>query len=98
MADNKRKLARTGGVSIKLSEKSLSEEDTLSYVLEKFSQSKLPPRKVVFEVTENAALASLSNAENFIRVLGEYGCRFLLGDFGSGQSSYAYLKHLPFDL
>ena len=97
MADNKRKLARMGGVSIKLSEKSVSEEDTLVYVLEQFSQSKLPPRKVIFEVTENAALASLSNAENFIRVLGEYGCRFLLDDFGSGQSSYAYLKHLPFD-
>ena len=97
MADNKRKLARMGGVSIKLSEKSVSEEDTLAYVLEQFSQSKLPPRKVIFEVTESAALASLSNAENFIRVLGEYGCRFLLDDFGSGQSSYAYLKHLPFD-
>ena len=97
MADNKRKLARMGGVSIKLSEKSVSEEDTLVYVLEQFSQSKLPPRKVIFEITENVALASLSNAENFIRVLGEYGCRFLLDDFGSGQSSYAYLKHLPFD-
>ena len=97
MADNKHRLARMGGVSIKLSEKSLSEEETLAYVLEQFSLSKLPPRKVVFEVTENAALASLSNAENFIRVLGEYGCRFLLDDFGSGQSSYAYLKHLPFD-
>ena len=97
MSDNKRKLALMGGVSIKLSEKSLSDENTLAYVLDQFFKSKLPPRKVVFEITENPTLTSLSNAENFIRVLGEYGCRFLLDDFGNGQSSYAYLKHLPFD-
>ena len=97
MADNRRRVARMGGISIKLSEKTLSEEETLTYVLEQFSISKLPPREVVFEVTESAALASLSNTENFIRVLGEYCCRFLLDDFGSGHSSYAYLEHLPFE-
>ena len=52
---------------------------------------------MVFQINESTAINSLSNAENFIRVLGEYGCRFLLDDFGSGQSSYSYLKHLPVD-
>jgi len=97
MADNKRTLARVGGCSINLSAPSLSDEELLEFVLEQFSLTKLPPGKVLFEVTESSAIQSLSNAENFIRVMKEYGCRFSLDDFGSGHSSYSYLKHLPVD-
>lgn len=97
MSDNKRCLTKLGGLSINLSGQSLSDEDILEFVLDQFTKCKLPPAKVMFEVTESSSINSLSNAENFIRVLKEYGCRFLLDDFGSGHSSYSYLKHLPVD-
>ena len=97
MADNKRRLLRLGGLSINVSAQSLSDEQILPFVLEQFTRTRLPPGKVLFEITEHAAIQSLSNAENFVRVLKEYGCRFLLDDFGTGHSSYSYLKHLPLD-
>ena len=97
MAANKRKLLKLGGCAINLSGQSLSEESILSYVLEQFEVTKLPPAKVIFEVTESTEIGSLSNAENFINVMREYGCRFSLDDFGSSHSSYSYLKQLPVD-
>lgn len=97
MAANKRKLLKLGGCAINLSGQSLSEEAILSYVLEQFETSKVPPAKVLFEITESTEIGSLSNAENFINVMREYGCRFSLDDFGSSHSSYAYLKQLPVD-
>ncbi len=97
MSENKRKLAKLGGCSVNLSGQSLSDESLLEFVLDQFSRTQLPPGKVLFEVTESATIKSLSNAENFIRVLREYGCKFLIDDFGSGHASYSYLKHLPVD-
>ena len=97
MVNNKHKLIALDGFSINLSAQSLSDESILSFVLHQFARSKLPPGKVLFEVTEHSAITSLSNAENFIRVLRKYGCRFLLDDFGTGHSSYSYLKYLPLD-
>jgi diguanylate cyclase (GGDEF)-like protein len=97
MVNNKRKLITLDGFSINLSAQSLSDESILPFVLDQFTRSRLPPGKVLFEVTEHSEIASLSNAENFIRVLKEYGCRFLLDDFGTGHASYSYLKHLPLD-
>lgn len=97
MAENRRKVSGVGGYSINLSGHSLSDETLIEYVLEQFSTTKVPPGKVVFEVTETAAIASLSTAADFIRVLKEYGCRFSLDDFGTGHATYSYLKTLTVD-
>jgi diguanylate cyclase (GGDEF)-like protein/PAS domain S-box-containing protein len=82
---------------INLSARSLANEEFLSYVIGRFDDTGIAPEKICFEVTETAAIANLSSATRFVRALQEWGCRFALDDFGSGLSSFAYLKNLPVD-
>ncbi len=97
MAKHRSKVDAVGGYSINLSGLTLGDDSLLRYVLERLTESQVPPSKVVFEVTESAAIDTLSVAVNFINTLREYGCRFALDDFGTGDASFAYLKTLPID-
>jgi diguanylate cyclase (GGDEF)-like protein/PAS domain S-box-containing protein len=83
--------------SINLSGVSLADEDFLIFVTTELASTGLPPDKICFEITETAAIANLPGAMRFIEVLRRIGCRFALDDFGSGLSSFAYLKSLPVD-
>ena len=83
--------------SLNLSGRSLGDDDCLRYIENQFREFSLPPEKICFEITETEAIANLSKATRFIKQLQSHGCRFALDDFGSGFSSYAYLKHLPVD-
>jgi len=69
----------------------------LAFISEQFSLWAIPTHKVCFEITETAAIANLSCATKFINHLRERGCSFHWMIFGSGLSSFAYLKNLPVD-
>jgi diguanylate cyclase (GGDEF)-like protein len=82
---------------LNLSGHSLGDEEFLPFVMRQFKDTKIPPQKICFEVTETAAIGNLAMAYRFIKVLKQQGCQFALDDFGSGLSSFAYLKNLAVD-
>jgi EAL domain-containing protein (putative c-di-GMP-specific phosphodiesterase class I) len=59
--------------------------------------AKVDPKKLVFEITETAAIQTIEHAQRLSRELSALGCEIALDDFGSGFGSFYYLKHLPFD-
>ena len=75
----------------------MGDDAFLEYVLEEIEVTGVSPQRICFEITETAAVENLAQAMIFIRVLKEHGCRFVLDDFGSGLSSFAYLKNLQVD-
>ncbi len=83
--------------SINLSGLSLGNGEFLEYICNKVKNAGFPGEKICFEITETAAIANLTSAIHFIRTLKSLGCKFALDDFGSGLSSFAYLKTLPVD-
>ena len=97
MIEHPAQLDTLGGLSINLSGASLNEEGLYEYIYDLSNLLQVPMNKVCFEVTETAGVANLSNASDFILKLKKTGCLFSLDDFGSGMSSYAYLKNLPVD-
>lgn len=82
---------------INLSGQSLTDEYLLEFVIGALAQRQISPRKIYFEITETAAIANFKNAIRFITAMQEHGVRFALDDFGSGLSSFAYLKNMPVD-
>jgi len=101
-AEFARIIAREGPVdehrwAINLSGASLSEDDFLRFLRTEFESSGIPYAAICFEITETAAIANFIKARLLIRELKALGCGFSLDDFGSGMSSFGYLKHLPVD-
>ena len=89
--------AQKGLVSINLSGQSLTNPAFLDTVISKIQHFNIEPRKLCFEITETAAISNFASASAFIARLKGLGCHFALDDFGSGLSSFGYLKSLPVD-
>jgi len=84
-------------ISINISGPSLVDPEFINFVYDKFIETSLPPEKICFEITETAAIFNLNTATLFISKMKKIGCQFALDDFGSGLSSFAYLKNLKVD-
>lgn len=84
-------------LSINLSGASISEDTFLDFIQQRLEFYRIAPEDICFEITETAAIHRLSQATRLIQQLKEAGCQFALDDFGSGLSSFAYLKNMPVD-
>ena len=82
---------------INLSGNSLSDDGFFGYIREKLQQYRLDPSLICFEITETATISRLNSAVAFIKEIKNIGAKFALDDFGSGLSSFAYLKTIPVD-
>ena len=80
--------------AINLSGQSLADRTVLDAILTQIDQCDIDPSRLCFEITETAAISHLASAQAFIGVLRGRGCSFALDDFGSGLSSFRYLKDL----
>ncbi|MEJ2564540.1 MAG: DUF1631 family protein [Gammaproteobacteria bacterium] len=98
MNDNAEVVDAIAGFNINLSGESLNEEGFVDFILEQLQGVRIPYEKICFEVTETVGVTSLSDATLGIERIKDAGCRFALDDFGSGMSSYGYLKNLPVDM
>lgn len=83
--------------AINLSGQSICDHDFLNYIVNKLDESGVSPSSVCFEITETALVSNFFYAEKLLEILKGMGCSFSLDDFGSGLSSFGYLKRLNVD-
>ncbi|WP_124949697.1 EAL domain-containing protein [Sulfuriferula thiophila] len=81
-------------LAVNLSGRSLDDAGLIDFIAEQLELYQVDHRRLMFEITETAALSDLQDAQRFIEALREMGCMVSLDDFGNGFSSFAYLKYL----
>jgi diguanylate cyclase (GGDEF)-like protein/PAS domain S-box-containing protein len=84
-------------LAINLSGNSINDSGFLPFIKAEIGKYNIPPGIICFEITETVAIANIQAAAVLIQELRRLGCRFALDDFGSGLSSFAYLRNLQVD-
>ncbi|RKQ90448.1 PAS domain S-box-containing protein/diguanylate cyclase (GGDEF)-like protein [Solirubrobacter pauli] len=89
---------RTLTFHINLSGGSFGDPSLLAKIRAELARTGVDPSRLVFEITETAAVGNFDEARAFATALTDIGCQLALDDFGAGFSSFVYLKQLPFDI
>ena len=97
LTENPGTLERVATCFIKLSTPSIVGTKFLNFVCDALENSPVPAEKICFDISESVAITNLTDATRLMNTLTKLGCRFALDGFGSGHSSFAYLKTLPVD-
>ena len=84
-------------LNVNLSGKSIGDRKLAALIEEALAESGIDPARLIFELTETAAIANVEDAKVFASRLRGKGCQFALDDFGAGFGSFYYLKTFPFD-
>ncbi|WP_413285874.1 EAL domain-containing protein [Vibrio sp. MA40-2] len=87
-----------GLCSINLSGQSIGNKDFVRFLLQSIENCNVPSHKICIEITETAAMGNMERAIALFTEIKKRGCLIALDDFGSGLSSFAYLKKLPVDI
>ncbi|RKQ87111.1 PAS domain S-box-containing protein/diguanylate cyclase (GGDEF)-like protein [Solirubrobacter pauli] len=84
-------------IEVNLSGRSIGDPELPELIEREIALTGIDPARLVFEITETAAITNMRDAQTFAERLKQLGCRFALDDFGAGFASFYYLKHLPLD-
>jgi diguanylate cyclase (GGDEF)-like protein/PAS domain S-box-containing protein len=82
-------------IAINLSAQGFSDERLVPLIKEKLKEYRVDPTRIIFELTESASLSNLTATQNIVERLSDLGCAFSIDDFGTGFSTFSYLKQLP---
>ncbi|MDO6446523.1 EAL domain-containing protein [Colwellia sp. 1_MG-2023] len=82
-------------VAINLSAQAFTDDRLFTFIEEKLVQYNIDPSMVIFELTETASLSNITGTQRMVTRLNELGCHFSIDDFGTGFSTFAYLKQIP---
>ena len=85
-------------VAVNISGRSFAEMELPLFISDTLRKLDVNPNRLMLEITETSAVTDLHDAQRFIKALHQTGCVVCLDDFGSGFSSFAYLKHLDVDI
>lgn len=85
-------------LGVNLSSYAFQEGAMLALLEDKLQSSLIDPQRLTFEITETSAILSFADTRRMVSTLRDLGCRFALDDFGSGFSTYHYLKQFPIDM
>lgn len=94
MRAHSEQLDTLGGFVLKISGQSVVNPLFLNFLSSELGRGDIPPHKIIFAISELAAVEGHSQAQHFIRQLQRMGCQFMLDEFGLGTSSYTALKSL----
>ena len=97
LAETEKSGGRPITISINISGQTIGSPDMLKFIIDTMEETGAPAEQIIFEVTETAAIENITSATSFMLTLRGCGFRFSLDDFGSGLSSFTYLKKLPVD-
>lgn len=95
--DHPQQAAGISRFMLRLSGHAINDESLLAYIFEQAREKDVPVKKLCFELNETSAIRNLEDAADFMHEMRSLGCQFVLSDFGTGQSSFEYLKVLPVD-
>jgi diguanylate cyclase (GGDEF)-like protein/PAS domain S-box-containing protein len=84
-------------IEINLTARTIGDVRLAELIEQRLGETGIPPDRLIFEVSETAAVAHVASAAAFAQRLSELGCKFALDDFGASFGSFYYLKHIPFD-
>lgn len=98
LANHPKFVESIGYCSINLSSQVYANNELIDFIHHKFQENIGLENKICFEITETDAITNLTQAQKIINKFQKMGVRFALDDFGSGISSFGYLKNLPIDL
>ena len=97
MAVHLDELERFSAFIIPLSWAALAKDDLANLIVNELMETAVPPARVCFEITDKDAVSKLNETADLINTLREFGCQFILAEFGGGQTNYEYLKELAVD-
>ncbi|MDO3380082.1 two-component system response regulator [Geoalkalibacter halelectricus] len=84
-------------IAVNLSAQSFNDGDLVPLIEEQLRAQKVDPRRLMFELTENAGISNISATQRMIAQIKQLGCDFALDDFGTGFSTFGFLKQFPAD-